>query len=161
MALIALVVTLSLVLIVPVALVVAWKSKYQGTLQVSSESVAYDKSKYGAVLDYDKHSFIIRVPIHGQRPNVQGKRTLILSGEFHYWRVPDRSRWRDLLLTYKAAGLNCVRIYFSWAYHSPRQGEYIFSDNRDVAYLLSVCRNVGLYVLLAPGPYICAGISQD
>ncbi|OAQ33725.1 glycoside hydrolase family 35 protein, partial [Linnemannia elongata AG-77] len=51
-------------------------------------------------LDYDKHSLIL----HGQP-------ILILSGEFHYWRLPDQSRWRPILEQYRSAGLNCIRIY--------------------------------------------------
>eukprot|EP00741_Cyanophora_paradoxa_P020290 tig00021244_g19584.t1 len=110
--------------------------------------VNYDRQKYGRILDWDKKSLLIR-----------GKRVLILSGEFHYWRVPDRSRWRPILEDYKAAGLNAVRIYFHWGYHSPRRGAYIFSGNRDVDFLLRTCEEVGLYVMAAPGPYICAETS--
>ncbi len=71
---------------------------------------SYNREKYGSILDYDKNSLIIN-----------GKRIFILSGEFHYWRIPDRNRWRDVLLRYKTGGLNCIRIYFHWGYHSPAE----------------------------------------
>ena len=48
----------------------------------------------------------------------------------HYWRVPDRERWRPILQKYRSGGLNAVRIYFHWGYHSPSEGEYVFDGNR-------------------------------
>lgn len=114
---------------------------------IHTQDTLYDKNKYGHILDFDKHSLML----HGQP-------TLILSGEFHYWRLPDRSRWRPILEQYRSAGLNCIRIYFHWGFHSPAEGKYIFDEgsNRDINYLLTLCEELGLYVLAAPGPYICA-----
>ena len=113
-----------------------------------SEPTAYDGERHGDVLRWDRHC----VWIHG-RPVV------LLSGEFHYWRVPDRDRWRDLLAAYRAAGLNAIRIYFHWGWHSPRPGVHHFDGNRDVDHLLRLCEELGLWVLAAPGPYICAETS--
>ena len=48
----------------------------------------------------------------------------------HYWRVPDRNRWRPILQKYRSGGLNAVRIYFHWGYHSPNEGVYVFDGNR-------------------------------
>lgn len=90
---------------------------------------------------------------------INGKRIFLTSGEFHYWRVPDRKRWKDILRQYRIAGLNAVRIYFHWGYHNPSEGDFIFSGNRDIKYLLELCEELGLYVLAAPGPYICAETS--
>lgn len=106
---------------------------------------AYDKAKYGDVIDFDKHSLKIR-----------GQRVLLIGGEFHYWRVPDRDRWEDILKAYKGGGLNCVRVYFHWGYHNPAEGKYVFDENKDVDFLLTLCEKIGLYVFVAAGPYICA-----
>jgi len=108
----------------------------------------YDEDTYGSTLTWDHGSLII-----------DGKRVLIISGEFHYWRFPDESEWESVLLGYMAAGLNAVRIYFHWGFHSPRRGVYMFDGNRDVDALLHLCARLGLYVLAAPGPYICAETS--
>ncbi|KAJ3062433.1 hypothetical protein HK102_008764, partial [Quaeritorhiza haematococci] len=35
-------------------------------------------------------------------------------------------------------------------------GEYRFDGNRDIEYLLTLCEKLRLFVLAAPGPYICA-----
>ncbi len=91
------------------------RRKNLGTLAVSTQDVAYDKDAFGHILTWDKHCIYIH-----------GKPVLILSGEFHYWRLPDRSRWETILKQYKAAGLNTIRIYFHWGYHSPREFIYCF-----------------------------------
>jgi hypothetical protein len=106
---------------------------------------AFEQDKYRDILAYDANSLIIR-----------GKRIFLASGEFHYWRVPDRSRWESILKTYKSCGFNCIRIYFHWGYHSPKEGVYHFDGNRDVDYLLQLCSKLKIFVLAAPGPYICA-----
>ncbi len=109
---------------------------------------SYDRKKYGHILDWDRHSLI-----------VNGKRVFLMCGEFHYWRAPDRDRWRDLLLTYKAGGLNAVRIYYHWWWHCPSEEDAVFQGNRDLEYLFQLCTELDLYVLCAPGPYICAETS--
>jgi len=87
---------------------------------------------------------------------IDGKKIFLLGGEFHYWRIPDRERWKDILKMYKIAGLNCIRIYFHWGYHNPTENKFYFSENRDIDYLLRLCEELNLYVLVAQGPYICA-----
>lgn len=116
-----------------------------GALDITTTSVAYDRRHYQDLLDWDKYSLII-----------EGEPTQILSGEFHYWRVPDRTRWTPILKQYRSAGFNTIRIYFHWGYHSPSEGHYLFDGNRDIDYLLTLCEELGLFVLAAPGPYICA-----
>lgn len=39
---------------------------------------------------------------------VQGRRTFVWSGEFHFWRLPVPDLWRDILQKFKAAGFNTV-----------------------------------------------------
>ncbi len=97
---------------------------------------------------FDKYSLMI-----------DGQRTMIWSGEFHYWRLPSPSLWRDVLQKMKAEGYNAVSIYFDWAYHSPKQGVYDFTGVRDVDQLLDIAQQTGLYVIARPGPYINAETS--
>ena len=99
-------------------------------------------------ITYDKYSLMI-----------DGQRTMIWSGEFHYWRLPSPSLWRDVLQKMKAEGYNAVSIYFDWAYHSPKQGVYDFTGVRDVDELLDMAQQAGLYVIARPGPYINAETS--
>ena len=104
---------------------------------------AYDRVKYGNLINWDRYSFIIN-----------NKRVYLLGGEFHYWRVPDRERWRDILSMYKAAGLNALRIYFHWGFHNTSENIFNFEGNRDVNYLLSLCEDLGFLVFVAAGLYL-------
>jgi beta-galactosidase GanA len=97
-----------------------------------------------------------RVTWDGYSLFIDGRRLVIWSGEFHYWRLPSPALWRDVLEKMKAAGFNTVSIYFDWAYHSPQPGVYDFSGIRDVNRLLTITEQVGLYVIARPGPYINA-----
>ncbi|MGW3344414.1 beta-galactosidase [Nonomuraea rubra] len=87
---------------------------------------------------------------------VDGRRIVLQSAEFHYFRLPSQELWRDVLEKFRAAGFNAVSLYFSWAYHSPAPGEYDFGGVRDVDRLLRTAREAGLYVIARPGPYINA-----
>lgn len=87
---------------------------------------------------------------------VDGRRIVLQSAEFHYFRLPSQELWRDVLEKFRAAGFNAVSLYFSWAYHSPAPGVYDFTGVRDVDRLLRTAREAGLYVIARPGPYINA-----
>ncbi len=94
-------------------------------------------------IGFDKYSVII-----------DGRRTYIWSGEFHPFRLPSPSLWRDVLEKMKAEGYNAVSMYFDWGYHSPKQGVYDFTGVRDMEKALDIAQQVGLYVIARPGPYI-------
>ncbi len=96
---------------------------------------------------YDGYSFMI-----------DGKRTYLWSGEFHYFRLPSQDLWRDVLQKMRAAGFNAVSLYFDWGYHSPAPGVYDFTGVRDVDKLLDIADELGIYVIARPGPYINAEV---
>src|ERR1700761_7835548 len=86
---------------------------------------------------------------------MDGKPYQILSGEMHYPRVP-RAYWRDRFRKAKAMGLNTITTYVFWNIHEPRPGVYDFSGQNDVAEYIREAQQEGLYVILRPGPYVCA-----
>ncbi|MGB7848912.1 MAG: beta-galactosidase family protein [Candidatus Acidiferrum sp.] len=86
---------------------------------------------------------------------LEGKPFRIISGEMHYARIP-RVYWRDRLRMAKAMGLNAVTTYVFWNAHEPRPGVYDFSANNDVAEFIREAQQTGLFVILRPGPYVCA-----
>src|ERR1700722_9972703 len=90
------------------------------------------KPPAGHTVTYDRYSL-----------KVDGRRILLDSAEFHYWRLPSPSLWLDVLEKIKAEGYNAVSIYFDWAYHSPAPGVYDFSGVRDVNLLLDDAAKVG------------------
>ena len=87
---------------------------------------------------------------------IDGQRIYVWSGEFHPFRLPSPSLWRDVLQKLKASGYNAVSLYFDWGYHSARRGVYDFTGVRDMDQVLALAQEVGLYVIARPGPYINA-----
>lgn len=86
---------------------------------------------------------------------MDGKPFKIISGAMHYFRIhPDL--WEDRLLKLKACGFNTVETYTCWNLHERREGEFDFSGILDVERFISIAEKIGLYVIVRPGPYICA-----
>ena len=86
---------------------------------------------------------------------LDGKPFQIYSGAIHYFRVLPEY-WRDRLLKLKAAGFNTVETYVCWNLHEPKKGEYDFSGRLDLVRFIETAKELGLFVILRPGPYICA-----
>jgi beta-galactosidase len=86
---------------------------------------------------------------------LDGKPFRILSGEMHYPRIP-RAYWSERMQMARAMGLNAVTAYVFWNEHEQTPGVYDFSGQRDVAEFIREAQQEGLYVILRPGPYVCA-----
>lgn len=86
---------------------------------------------------------------------IDGKRKLLFGGEIHYFRIPP-SLWRDRLEKIKRCGCNFVSTYIPWNFHEPVPGNIIWDGDRDLRKFLQICLELGLYVIIKPGPYICA-----
>lgn len=46
--------------------------------------------------------------------------------------------------------------YIPWNYHEALPGLYNFSGDRNLEHFLKLAQDIGLLVILRPGPYICA-----
>ncbi|XP_063061674.1 beta-galactosidase-1-like protein 2 [Engraulis encrasicolus] len=86
---------------------------------------------------------------------LQGAPFRILGGSIHYFRVP-RGYWRDRLMKMKACGCNTLSTYVPWNLHEPERGLFNFKDNLDLEAFISLACELELWVILRPGPYICA-----
>uniref|UniRef100_A0A667WT98 Beta-galactosidase n=1 Tax=Myripristis murdjan TaxID=586833 RepID=A0A667WT98_9TELE len=98
--------------------------------------------------------------VEGLRANssqftLEGEPFRILGGSIHYFRVP-RAYWEDRLLKMRACGLNTVTTYVPWNLHEPERGVFNFQDQLDLKAFISLAAQLGLWVILRPGPYICA-----
>ena len=91
----------------------------------------------------------------GEQFYLGGKPFTVRSGAIHYFRVP-LPYWRDRLLKLKECGFNTVETYVAWNLHEPREGEFDFSGEKDVAAFLRTAQELGLYAIVRPGPFICA-----
>ena len=79
----------------------------------------------------------------------------IISGAMHYFRIP-REYWYDRLLKLKECGFNTVETYTCWNLHEPQEGVFDFTGMLDLAAYIDIAKDLGLNVILRPGPYICA-----
>ena len=90
---------------------------------------------------------------------IGGRDVFLFSGTFHYFRVP-QPLWESRFRKLKAAGFNCVETYVPWNWHEremPRNPEdESCLDMRQLEDFLDMAEEFGLYVIVRPGPYICA-----
>lgn len=91
----------------------------------------------------------------GERFFWNGKPIQIRSGAIHYFRIP-RYYWRDRLLKLKECGFNCVETYVAWNVVEPKKNEFDFSGEKDIAGFVRIAQELGLLIILRPGPFICA-----
>ena len=104
-------------------------------------------------------------PVAAQKPGTfeAGKGTFLLNGEpfvvkaaeIHYPRIP-REYWDHRIKMCKALGMNTVCIYIFWNIHEQREGEFDFTGNNDIAAFCKLAQKNGMYVIVRPGPYVCA-----
>ena len=86
---------------------------------------------------------------------MDGKPFRYVSGSLHYFRVP-RELWLDRMRKVRAAGFNAIQFVIPWHLHEPQPGLYRFEGMYDLNAFIQMASEEGLYVLLRPGPYICA-----
>jgi len=84
-----------------------------------------------------------------------GKPFRILSGALHYFRVRPE-QWRDRMEKMRLFGLNTVETYVAWNLHEPRPGDFHFGDGLNLVKFIQAADDVGLKVIVRPGPYICS-----
>ncbi len=84
---------------------------------------------------------------------IDGVPRFIFGGDFSYGRAW-QSDWRDSLNRIKSAGMNTVSLYVPWLFHEPREGEWDFNGNHDLARLLDLAAEIGLWVILRLGPFV-------
>ena len=86
---------------------------------------------------------------------LNGEPFVVKSGEMHYPRIP-QPYWKQRLEMCRALGMNTVCLYVFWNLHEPQPGVYDFEGQNDVAAFCRLAQQLGLYVILRPGPYACA-----
>lgn len=92
-----------------------------------------------------------------------GKKTFLLNGkpfvvkaaEVHYPRIP-RAYWEHRIKMCKSLGMNTICIYVFWNIHEQREGQFDFTGNNDIAAFCKLAKKNGMYVIVRPGPYVCA-----
>lgn len=86
---------------------------------------------------------------------LNGKPFVVKAAELHYPRIP-RPYWEHRIKMCKALGMNTVCLYVFWNIHEQQEGKFDFTGNNDVAEFCRLAQRNGLYVIVRPGPYVCA-----
>ena len=86
---------------------------------------------------------------------LNGKPFVVKAAELHYPRIP-RAYWEHRIKMCKALGMNTVCLYVFWNIHEQEEGKFDFTGNNDVAEFCRLCQKNGMYVIVRPGPYVCA-----
>ena len=111
-------------------------------------------------------ALLVTIPSNAQKTKgtfEAGNGTFLLNGnpfvvkaaEIHYPRIP-KPYWEHRIKMCKALGMNTVCIYIFWNIHEQREGQFDFTGNNDVAEFCRLAQKNGMYVIVRPGPYVCA-----
>jgi beta-galactosidase len=86
---------------------------------------------------------------------LNGKPFLVKAAEIHYSRIP-KEYWENRIQLCKALGMNTLCIYVFWNYHEMEEGKFDFEGNKDIAEFCRLAQKNGMYIIVRPGPYVCA-----
>ncbi|MBQ0120790.1 MAG: beta-galactosidase [Bacteroidales bacterium] len=86
---------------------------------------------------------------------LNGEPFVIKAAEVHYPRIP-RPYWEHRIKMCKALGMNTLCLYVFWNIHEPEEGKFDFTGNNDIAEFCRLAQKHGMYVIVRPGPYVCA-----
>ena len=86
---------------------------------------------------------------------VDGKPVVIKAAEIHYPRIP-REYWEHRIEMCKALGMNTICLYVFWNIHEQTPDNFDFEGQNDVAEFCRLAQKHGMYIIVRPGPYVCA-----
>ena len=86
---------------------------------------------------------------------LNGQPFVVKAAEVHYPRIP-RPYWDHRIKMCKALGMNTLCLYVFWNIHEQSEGVFDFTGNNDVAEFCRLAQKNGMYVIVRPGPYVCA-----
>ena len=95
------------------------------------------------------------ITVSGNDFLMDGKPYRIISGAMHYFRIVPEY-WKDRLEKLKACGFNTVETYTCWNLHERKEGVFDFEGMLDIEKYIQTAAELGLNVIVRPGPYICA-----
>jgi beta-galactosidase len=86
---------------------------------------------------------------------LNGQPFVVKAAELHYPRIP-RAYWEHRIKMCKALGMNTICLYVFWNIHEQKEGQFDFTGNNDVAAFCRLAQKNGMYIIVRPGPYVCA-----
>ncbi|MBP5681398.1 MAG: beta-galactosidase [Bacteroidales bacterium] len=124
---------------------ILWQSALVAGCLLSTGATAEAKATVNHTFEVGQGTFLL-----------DGKPFVIKAAEMHYMRIP-RPYWEHRIQMAKALGMNAVCIYIFWNQHEQQEGVYDFeTDERNVAEFVRLCQKNDMWVIVRPGPYVCA-----
>ncbi|MBC7785822.1 MAG: beta-galactosidase [Burkholderiales bacterium] len=93
--------------------------------------------------------------VSGDQLLLDGRAFQMIGGSIHYARVP-QAYWRDRIEKLIDIGCNTLETYVFWNAHEPYPGQYDFTGMLDLVRFVELGGEMGLHVIVRPGPYACA-----
>lgn len=106
----------------------------------------------------------MKIELKNKQFIIDGKSTIIMAGEIHYYRL-HKCDWQNRIDLLKEAGFNAVATYIPWCVHEQKEGDIdvtgIYKDQYDLIGFLKLCVENDLYVIARPGPFVMAEMIND
>lgn len=80
---------------------------------------------------------------------------VIKAAEMHYPRIP-AEYWEHRIKMCKALGMNTICLYAFWNIHEQTPDNFDFTGQNDIAEFCRIAQKHGMYIIVRPGPYVCA-----
>jgi beta-galactosidase len=104
------------------------------------------------------------VTYRGKQLLIDGKPSVVLAGEIHYFRL-GRADWQSRLDKAKDSGLDTIACYIPWMWHELPDGSLDVTGRtrpeRDLGAFLDLCVANGFDVIARPGPFTMAELKGE
>lgn len=131
-----------------VAFLTLWLGLVTATGYPSARSKAQNTTLLQDIVTWDQKSLF-----------VHGERVLLLSGEFHPFRLPSPGLWLDVFQKIRALGYSGVSFYVDWALVEGEPGHIRTEGVFALEGFFDAAQEAGIYLIARPGPYINAETS--
>ncbi|CEM10807.1 unnamed protein product [Vitrella brassicaformis CCMP3155] len=124
-------------------------------ISAAAASAALEDSSAGFIRYSQLNGSPYTVTYNSSSLLIDGRPSLILSAGIHYPRA-SAGEWDRIFRYIKAAGFNAIQSYVFWNIHEPIEGQFDFTGRRNLTLFLHKAAEHDLFVVLRPGPYVCA-----
>ncbi|KAJ5925341.1 beta-galactosidase [Penicillium verhagenii] len=129
-------------------LLTLWLSLVTATEYPSARSMTQNTTFLQDIVTWDDRSLFIH-----------GERILLLSGEFHPFRLPSPGLWLDVFQKIRALGYSGASFYVDWALIEGEPGQIRMNGVFALEDFFDAAQQAGIYLVARPGPYINAETS--
>lgn len=104
------------------------------------------------------------IEVRGRRLLLDGRPSIIVSGEVHYFRLA-RGEWQHRIELAREVGCAAIASYIPWLFHELPDGTIDVTGTtrpeRDVGAFIDLCAAAGLWFIARPGPFVMAELKNE